>query len=61
MHYFRCLHPPGGAVALIAVTGGAQAQAIGYDFIIAPVLINACMVVFAGILFILFSMAGATR
>ncbi|MBK8970493.1 MAG: HPP family protein [Hahellaceae bacterium] len=51
MHYFRCLHPPGGAVALIAVTGGAQTQAIGYDFIIAPVLINACMVVFAGILF----------
>lgn len=37
MALLRCLHPPGGAVALTAVLGGPAIQASGYDFVIAPV------------------------
>lgn len=51
MHYMRCLHPPGGAVALIAVTGGPEIQALGYGFVIAPALINAATLVCAGIFY----------
>jgi CBS-domain-containing membrane protein len=41
MHYARCIHPPGGATALIAVIGGPSIHALGYRFIIEPVMINA--------------------
>lgn len=51
MHYLRCLHPPGGAVALTAVTGGPGIQELGYGFVIAPALINAVTLVLAGILY----------
>ncbi len=51
MHYLRCLHPPGGAVALIAVTGGPDIQALGYGFVVAPALINAATLVCAGIVY----------
>ena len=40
MHYLRCIHPPGGATALAAVIGGDITQALGYQFVITPVLIN---------------------
>lgn len=40
MHYLRCIHPPGGATALVAVLGGAQVQALGFGFVLAPVLLN---------------------
>lgn len=40
MYYLRCLHPPGGATALVAVVGGTQIQALGYGFLVAPVLVN---------------------
>lgn len=33
----RCLHPPGGAVALTAVLGGPAIHAMGYGFVLAPV------------------------
>lgn len=33
----RCLHPPGGAVALTAVVGGPAIHAMGYGFVLAPV------------------------
>lgn len=51
MHYLRCLHPPGGAVALIAVTAGPEIQQLGYWFVIAPGLINACTLVLAGVVY----------
>lgn len=37
MALLRCLHPPGGAVALTAVVGGSSIHAAGYAFVIAPV------------------------
>ncbi|MBV5272402.1 MAG: HPP family protein [Lamprocystis purpurea] len=50
MHYARCLHPPGGATALTAIIGGAEIQALGYGYLLAPVLVNAALLVAAGIL-----------
>ena len=40
MHYTRSIHPPGGATALAAVIGGEATQALGYQFVVTPVLIN---------------------
>ncbi|MCG6968810.1 MAG: HPP family protein [Gammaproteobacteria bacterium] len=40
MHFARCLHPPGGAVALAAVLGGEQIHSLGYLFILYPVFVN---------------------
>ncbi|MET0375102.1 MAG: HPP family protein [Rhizorhabdus sp.] len=37
MALLRCLHPPGGAVALTAVLGGPVIHAMGYGFVAAPV------------------------
>ena len=37
MALLRCLHPPGGAVALTGVLGGPVIHAMGYGFVIAPV------------------------
>ncbi len=34
MFALRCLHPPGGAVALTAVLAGAPINALGYDFVL---------------------------
>lgn len=41
MHYARCIHPPGGATALIAIIGGPSVHALGYRYVIEPVMINA--------------------
>jgi len=41
MHYARCLHPPGGATALVAVIGGADIHALGYAYVLEPVMLNA--------------------
>jgi len=40
MSYARCIHPPGGATALVAVIGGADVHALGYVFVLTPVAIN---------------------
>ncbi len=40
MHYLRCLHPPGGATALVAVVGGPAVHALGYQFVLTPVMLN---------------------
>ncbi|MBN7796558.1 HPP family protein [Parahaliea mediterranea] len=45
MHYLRCLHPPGGAAALAAVLGGEHLTALGYDYLLAPILCNAALMV----------------
>lgn len=37
MALLRCLHPPGGAVALTAVVGGPAIHELGFGFVIAPV------------------------
>lgn len=46
MHLLRCIHPPGGATALVPIIGGDAIQAMGYDFIVMPVLLN-CVVLLA--------------
>jgi CBS-domain-containing membrane protein len=38
MHFTRTLHPPGGATALIAVTGGAEIHHAGYIFVVFSIL-----------------------
>jgi CBS domain-containing membrane protein len=38
MQYTKTLHPPGGATALIAVTGSEKIKALGYLYVIFPVL-----------------------
>jgi CBS domain-containing membrane protein len=37
MFALRCLHPPGGAIALTAVLGGPAVTSAGYYFIVSPV------------------------
>lgn len=51
MHYARCIHPPGGATALAAVIGGETTLALGYQFVITPVLINVLVILLVAILF----------
>jgi CBS domain-containing membrane protein len=41
----RCLHPPGGAVALFAVLGGEAARALGWQLLLTPILLNAVLLV----------------
>ena len=40
MYYLRCIHPPGGATALLAVIGDQRIHSMGYHFILMPVLAN---------------------
>lgn len=40
MYYLRCIHPPGGATALSAVMAGPSVHALGYQFVVTPVLAN---------------------
>jgi CBS domain-containing membrane protein len=43
MIVLRCLHPPGGAVALTAVLGGPTVLQMGWGFAFWPVGLNACL------------------
>ena len=40
MHQLNCLHPPGGAAALVAVIGGDQIHSLGYLYVLIPVGLN---------------------
>jgi len=51
MHYLRCIHPPGGATALVAVVGGPGIHALGYDFLLTPVLLNVLVILFVAVAF----------
>lgn len=51
MHYLRCIHPPGGATALIAVIGGADIHALGYQYVFTPVLLNVASMLVVAVLF----------
>jgi len=44
MHVLRCIHPPGGATALTAVIGGPSVQALGFNFLLFPVLLNVAII-----------------
>ena len=56
MFALRCLHPPGGAIALTAVLGGPAVQAAGFGFVLSPVAINSLI-----LLAIAFAFNNATR
>lgn len=43
MHKTKTLHPPGGAVALIAVMGGAPVHQLGFLYVLAPVAFNSVL------------------
>ena len=43
MFQLRCLHPPGGAVALTAVLGGPAVTNLGFNFVVWPVLLNSAL------------------
>lgn len=51
MSLARCVHPPGGAVALTAVVGGPAIHALGFDFAFMPVLLSSCLLVSVGLAF----------
>jgi CBS domain-containing membrane protein len=51
MSFARCLHPPGGAVALGAVLGGPAVAASGFLFPLVPVGLNAAVLVALGLAF----------
>lgn len=51
MYYLRCMHPPGGATALAAVIGGAQIHALGFEYLLTPVLVNTATILAVALLF----------
>lgn len=54
MYYLRCIHPPGGATALNAVIGGSSVHALGYDYVLFPVLMNIATLLLIAFVFNLF-------
>ena len=50
MFALRCLHPPGGAVALTAVLAGPGVHALGFTFALLPVALNSALMVGAALL-----------
>jgi len=51
MFQLRCLHPPGGAVALTAVLGGSAVHAAGFGFALVPVGLNSALMALAALLY----------
>ena len=51
MFVFRCIHPPGGAVALTAVLGGPAVHAMGYGFVLVPVGLNSLLLLLTALFF----------
>lgn len=51
MHLLRCIHPPGGATALAAVVSGPDVQALGYHYMLTPVLLNVAVILTVAVVF----------
>lgn len=51
MYYLRCLHPPGGATAFMVVIGDAKVHALGYHFIVTPLLLNIVILLATALIF----------
>ncbi|RJG01858.1 HPP family protein [Noviherbaspirillum sedimenti] len=47
----RCLHPPSGAIALMAVLGGPAVRALGYGFVLMPVALNSVLLLLLALFF----------
>lgn len=51
MQITKTLHPPGGATALIAVIGSEKIKALGYFYVISPVMTGACILFIVALVF----------
>jgi CBS-domain-containing membrane protein len=51
MHYLRCIHPPAGATALAAALGNESVRAMGFAFVVAPLMLNVLTILVAAIAF----------
>lgn len=51
MYYLRCLHPPGGATALLAVIGGEPINSMGFEFVLNPILSNVSILLLTAVAF----------
>jgi len=51
MHLARCLHPPGGASALIPVLGGESVKALGFQFLLTPLALNVAVMLLMSLLY----------
>lgn len=51
MFQLRCLHPPGGAMAVTAVLGGTPINDLGFAFVYGPVLVNTLSLLVIALLF----------
>ncbi|MET0463442.1 MAG: HPP family protein [Chitinophagaceae bacterium] len=51
MQMTKTLHPPGGATALIAVIGSEKIKALGYFYVLSPVLSGVSILLLAALVF----------
>lgn len=51
MQVTKTMHPPGGATALIAVTGGTKIATLGYWYVLSPVLSGAVILFVVALVF----------
>ncbi len=51
MQVTKTLHPPGGATALIAVIGSEKVKALGYLYVLSPVLSGALILLVTALIF----------
>jgi CBS domain-containing membrane protein len=51
MQVTRTLHPPGGATALIAVIGSVKVKALGYAYVLSPVLSGCAILLITALIF----------
>ena len=51
MQITKTLHPPGGATALIAVIGSPQLKALGYGYVLMPVLSGVMVLLLVALVF----------
>jgi len=51
MQMTKTLHPPGGATALIAVTGSEKIRALGYIYVVSPVLSGVIILLVVALIF----------
>lgn len=51
MQITKTLHPPGGATALIAATGSPELKALGFGYVVSPVLTGALILLICALVF----------
>jgi CBS domain-containing membrane protein len=51
MHYFHCIHPPSAGTSLATVIGGSEVHALGYHYLVMPILINVIAILSMAVVF----------